>query len=339
MSELNSQLCKRCVLPEAKPHIYFDSEGVCNICHDFESQQKIEQESKLLESDFLKLLNKHKGKSKYDCLVMCSGGKDSTSALYYAKVRYKLNPLAFMFDNGFETEDAINNVKRATDKLGVDFLFFKTNYMKGIFSKILTTDSKVIPCHPCSLWYINLAYETAAQHQIPLIIAGWTKGQSTNQEVMTKCGCNINAPEFKEMSKATESFIKDYVSNDPRYKDFPISMAEVLKRAKSKHKAIVISPHWFLPFGPETYVEVIKKELDWTFPKLSYPGKSTNCLMNFISVHQSLKHYGYTHYHVEMSKLIRQSVITREEALKDLEYNLSLEELNKIAKRVDYEFK
>ncbi len=328
-------LCKKCVLPEAKPNIYFDAEGVCNLCLEFKDEKGKEQEVKLLESDLLKLLKKHKSGGKYDVLAMCSGGKDSTSALYYMKKRYNLNPLAFTFDNGFETADALRNVERAVDKLGVDFLFFKSSYMKSMFSKILETKSKAVICHPCSLWYMDLAYDIADKYQIPIIIAGWTKGQSTNQKIMNKCGCNAAAPEFKEMGKETKSFIETYVRNDPRYKDFPTSMEEVLQNAKSKkNKAIVISPHWFLPFDQETYVETIKQELGWEFPRLSYPGKSTNCALNFISVFNSMKNYGYTHYHVEMSKLIRLGVMTREEALSDLQFNIQKSQLDRIANKL-----
>jgi hypothetical protein len=332
-------MCRRCVMPEAKPHIFFNEAGVCNLCLEFEAEKSAIQENKLLESDLLKILNKHKGKAKYDCLAMCSGGKDSTSALYYMKTRYKMNPLAFMFDNGFETEDAIQNVERAIDKLGVDFLFFKSSYMKGMFSKILKTGAKVVPCHPCSLWYMDLAYDVADRYEIPIIIAGWTKGQSTSQKIMNKCGCNANAPEFKEMSAATKDFIDTYVRTDPKYKDFPVSMEEVLKRAQArKNKALVLSPHWFLPFDAEIYVETIKKELGWEFPRLSYPGRSTNCAMNFISVANSMKHYGYTHYHVEMSKLIRQGMLTRDEAVRDLSHHVAKEELNAIAGKLDYRY-
>lgn len=331
-------ICKSCVLPEAPPHITFDSEGVCNLCRDFERDQEKELGQKLLESDLLKILNKHKGKGKYDVLCMCSGGKDSTSALYYMVTRYKLNPLAFTFDNGFETPDAIANVQRAVDKLGVDFLFFKSNYMKDMFKKILETGSKAVLCHPCSLWYMDLAYETAARYEIPIIIAGWTKGQSTGQTVMNKCGCNASAPEFKEMGAATREFLDTYVRNDPRYKDFPASMEELLKKAQAKHKAMVLSPHWFLPFDQETYVATIKKELGWEYPRLSYPGRSTNCALNFVSVANSMKYYGYTHYHVEMSKMIRQGVLSREEALADLESHISKEELNAIAGRLGFQY-
>jgi hypothetical protein len=332
-------ICKNCVLPEALPYIYFNESGICNLCIEFEQEQKLDEGPKLLETDLLKILKKNKSKGKYDVLAMCSGGKDSTSALYYMKTRYNLNPLAFMFDNGFESQDAIKNVESAAEKLDVDFMFYRSNYMKKMFGKLLSTGSKAVMCHPCSLWYMDLAFEIADKHEIPIIIAGWTKGQSTNQNIMSKCGCNAMAPEFKMMSDATKEFIDTYVKNEPQYKNFPTSMEEVLKKAQSrKSKAMVISPHWFLPYGPDVYVPLIKKELDWKFPDLSYPGHSTNCNLNFISVYNSLKNYGYTHYHIEMSKLIRQGVISREEALKDLEFKIDIVELNKIASKLNYTY-
>lgn len=104
--------------------------------------------------------------------------------------------------------------------------------------------------------------------------------------------------------------------------------------SKKQHKCIVLSPHWFLNSDPEEYVELIKKELNWKNPKLSYPANSTNCSLNFLSVYFSLKYYGYTHYHVEMSKLVRQGLMSREKALEYLKPNFDKELLNKIAKRL-----
>ncbi|OFX34911.1 MAG: hypothetical protein A2X08_01955 [Bacteroidetes bacterium GWA2_32_17] len=324
-------------MPEHKPDIFFNESGVCNICVNYENMKKFDN-IKPLETDFLKIINKYKGKFKYDCLVMCSGGKDSTSSLYYMKKRYKLNPLAFTFDHGFETEEALDNIKNAVDILDVDFLFFKSTFMKDMFSKILSSESKAVICHPCSIWYMDLAFDIAARYDIPLIVAGWTKGQSTKQEVMSKCGCNIHAPEFKDMAQATKNFMEEELNNMPKYKDFPRSMEEVLKRANKKHKAIVVSPHWFLPFGAEIYIDIIKKELNWKAPKISYPKGSTNCLLNFISVFNSIKHFGYTHYHVEASKLIREGYLTREDALNQLKIDFDKNLLNSVAEKLNYRF-
>jgi len=329
-------ICKKCVLPEMKPDIRLNEDGVCNVCLEYEKAKPSIVKS--LETDFIKILNQHKGKCEYDCLVMCSGGKDSTASLYYMKRRYKLKPLAFTFDHGFETEDALDNIRNAVEILGVDFLFFKSDFMKDMFSKILKVQSKAVICHLCSIWYMDLTFKTAARFNIPIIIAGWTKGQSTKQTLMSRCGYSINQLEFVSMARATEEFLDKHVRTDPKYKNFPKSMEEVLARAQKIHKCLVLSPHWFLPYGSDVYVETIKNELKWKLPKLSYPANSTNCYLNFISVYNAIKYYGYTHYHVEMSKLIREGLLTREEALNNLEADFSKELLNSIAAKLGYQF-
>ncbi len=318
-------------MPEARPEIFLDADGVCNLCLEHAKRTAAAPEEKPLETDFTKILAQHRGKHEYDCLVMCSGGKDSTASLYYMKTRYKTKPLAFTFDHGFETEDALENIKRAVEKLGVDFMLFRSDFMHDMFAKILNTGSPAVICHLCSIWYMDLTFKMAARFDIPIIIAGWTKGQSLRQPAMTKCACNITAPEFSRMGAATKEFIDKHVRTDPKYKDFPASMEEVLARAQKRHKSLVLSPHWFLPYDAQEYVETIERELGWKYPALSYPKKSTNCYLNFISAHNSMRYYGYTHYHVEMSKLIRDGALTRAEALELLKMDFSKELLNKIA--------
>ncbi len=329
-------ICKKCVMPERKPHIYLNEDGICNLCV---AHQNTDVRSPL-ETDFLKILRKYKGKKKraYDCLVMCSGGKDSISSLYYMKKRYKLNPLAFTFDHGFEPADAMENVKSAVEILGVDFMFFKSSFMKEMFKKVLDTESKASICHLCSIWYMQLTYDIAARFDIPIIVAGWTKGQSNKEPVGTKCISNPKSPEFIEIGAETNEFLDKYVRTDPKYKDFPSTVEEVTKKAHKRHRSIVVSPHWFLPYDQNDYVDLIKKELNWKQPKESYPKGSTNCTLNFVSSYNSMKHFGFTHYHVEMSKLIREGVITREQALEDLKINYDVEYLNSIVEPLLYKF-
>jgi len=327
------KICKRCIMPENKPDILLNEDGICNLCVAHDTAKKFET-LKPLESDLIKILSKHQGKHRYDCMVMCSGGKDSTSALYYMKKRYKLNVLAFTFDHGFETDEALENIHNAVEILGVDFLFFKSAFMKDMFAKIIASNSKAVICHPCSIWYMDLAFDVAARYEIPIIVAGWTKGQSNKQEIMSKCGCNVHTAEFKAMAENTRQFLDNELKGMPQYKDFPRSMEEVLSNAKKRFNTIVVSPHWFLPFGPEEYMKVIKEELKWKMPDFSYPSGSTNCSLNFMSVYYSMKNYGYTHYHVEASKLIREGLLLREDALKQLELNFDKKILYDIANKL-----
>ncbi len=330
MSIEPARLCARCVLPHRPPDIILDGEGVCSVCR---AEETSAETAPLLETDFVRLLQKHRGKGRHDCLVMCSGGKDSTAALYYMKRRYKMNPLAFMFDHGFETQDAIDNVRRAVDKLGVDLLFWQTDELKDLFRRLIQGGSRAVVCHPCSIWYMRLTFDIAARFDIPLIIAGWTKGQSARPGVMSKCACNVDAPEYASMAVASQEFLRS-LKQDPGWRDFPSSMEEVVARASKKHHATVLSPHWFLEANADEYVEVIQRELGWRYPSSSYPGRSTNCEMNFVSAWRSLENFGYTHYHVEMSKLVRRGFMTRAEALELLEPSFGEEKVREVLARL-----
>ncbi len=320
------KICKRCVLPESKPDIQLNEEGVCNICIEYEKTKHSKQDIKFLETDFIKLLNQYKGKGKYDCLVMCSGGKDSTFSLYCMKRRYKMNPLAFTFDHGFENDEAIENIRNAVDILGVDWIYYKSDFMKDIFSLLVKTQAKAPICHVCAIWYIQLIYDFAARHKIPLIVAGWTKGQSMER--------GESGREYASMSRATTEFVVNYLHKDPKYRGFPRSMKEAMRTAQKKLKIRVTSPHWYLQWDTDRITQILQKELKWKVPGLSYPAGSTNCLMNFLSVYLAMRNYGYTHYHIEMSKLIRLGELSREEALNKLAINFDNEMIEAVLGKI-----
>ena len=315
------------MLPHAPPDIRLDDQGVCNICRTFEAEQAAStaEDRGLLETDLLKILDRVRGKRRYDCLCMLSGGKDSTAALYYVVRRYKLNPLVFTFNHGFVPDDHLAGARRTVQRLGVDWVYLHTSFMKEMFATIIQTGSRVVICPVCSLWYMLETYKMAARFDIPIIISGWTKGQTTGstRSVMSKCACDQNPAEFTAMAAATRQFMDQHVATHPRYRDFPRSMDEVLRIAKRsyKSKAMVLSPHWFVAGGPEDYVPVIRRELGWQPTERSYPRDSTNCELNFLSTQRAMEHYGYSVYTIEMSNMIRLGLVSRAEALRLLELN------------------
>ena len=74
METREPRICAKCVMPESLPEITFDAEGVCSLCRAGAAARRAPAP---LETDFTALLARHKGKKDYDCMVMCSGGKDS----------------------------------------------------------------------------------------------------------------------------------------------------------------------------------------------------------------------------------------------------------------------
>ncbi len=117
------QICNRCLCDTSISSIYFDSNGICNFClsHDrmASDYQNTETNKIKLQSIVEKIQTKAKSKN-YDCIVGVSGGTDSSFLLYYAKDVLKLRPLAVHFDNGWNSDQAVTNIKKITEKLQID---------------------------------------------------------------------------------------------------------------------------------------------------------------------------------------------------------------------------
>jgi N-acetyl sugar amidotransferase len=71
------EYCKKCIYPNTKPNLVFDKKGICNACKNFSKRKKINWKTR--EKEFLQLIKKQRkyNKSKWDCLIPVSGGKDS----------------------------------------------------------------------------------------------------------------------------------------------------------------------------------------------------------------------------------------------------------------------
>ena len=85
--------CRRCVMPETKPDILFDDEGVCSACRHFDARtdDRLGCPARRARRDPRALPLSATG-SNYDCIIPVSGGKDSTYQVA-ADARAGLNPL------------------------------------------------------------------------------------------------------------------------------------------------------------------------------------------------------------------------------------------------------
>lgn len=118
------QICNNCVMDTTDENICFDENGVCERCNEF--KERIEKEwnygrghEKELEALIQDIKDKGKGK-KYDCILGLSGGLDSSYMLHLAVKEWKLRPFVFHIDAGWNLPVAESNIKKETDKLGVE---------------------------------------------------------------------------------------------------------------------------------------------------------------------------------------------------------------------------
>src|SRR5437764_5819534 len=84
--------CKRCVMPDTKPDLFIDEEGICNACRSYEQRKEIDWG--LRKHELLKLVDHYRSKdgSQWDCIVPVSGGKDSTYQVV-RMLQLGMNPL------------------------------------------------------------------------------------------------------------------------------------------------------------------------------------------------------------------------------------------------------
>lgn len=316
--------CTRCVLTEDHADIHFDDQGVCNYCLEFEKDAPNRQPAVEREREFVEILQESRGKGKYDCLAMLSGGKDSTYALYLLKERYKLNVLGFTFDNGFESDSALDNVRRAVDALNVDYLYFKPTHVKLLFRFLLENQAPPFACILCKGAMNSTAWKMAKKFGIGLIVLGNTPGQESPKPL------HPDAYSFFRNSIALIARNKELGAYLPLYLNRDLFGSE--KMAKGGIR--LISPYYYIKKDTAQVLEILQKELNWQAPTMDYPRGATNCLMNLVNVYISRAKYGFSFYDTEMSALIRRGEMTRDQALHALDVDIDPAMVDSILARI-----
>lgn len=96
------KFCTKCVMPDTRPRLTYNEEGVCNACEWKEIKDtKIDWNAR--QKELKELCDKIRGKNKYDCIVPVSGGKDSSYVAHKMKYEYNLNILTVTITPPLET--------------------------------------------------------------------------------------------------------------------------------------------------------------------------------------------------------------------------------------------
>jgi amino acid adenylation domain-containing protein len=320
--------CTRCGLPSNYPTAKFDKDGVCNFCLSFENYRDNAEKYFKTPTDFQKLLNRSKAErqGEYDCLMLLSGGKDSTYALAQL-VGMGAKVLAYTLDNGYISESAKANINRVVNVLGVDHVYGKTAAMNEIFVDSLQKYSNV--CNGCFKTIYTLSTKVAFEKKIPFIVTGLSRGQ------------------FFETRLTEELFWKDDVEAIDK---------KILEARKSYHRVddavkrlldtsvfdddTIFVKVQFLDFYRyfdvdfEEMMNYLDKHLPWIRP--TDTGRSTNCLINQVGIYIHKKEQGYSNYAFPYSWDVRMGHKTREVSLDEINEEIDENEVTRILGEIGY---
>jgi len=162
--------CRHCVMPDTKPDLSFDEEGVCHACRSYENRKQIdwEQRGKELE-EILAKYRKTDG-SNWDCIVPVSGGKDSTFQVL-RMLQLGMNPLCVTSTTCDLSDIGRHNIENIK-KLGVDYIEMSPNKkIRAKLNRIGLTDVGDISW-PEHVGIFTIPVRAAVQFNVPLIIWG-----------------------------------------------------------------------------------------------------------------------------------------------------------------------
>ena len=119
--------CKRCSMPDTRPGIWFNDEGVCCACLHYDKRKEIDWDKRMEE--FKALCDKYRGMNGpngYDCAIAVSGGKDSHFQVYMLKEVMGMNPILFSVEDNFPmTEAGKHNLKNISEAFGCTIISIK----------------------------------------------------------------------------------------------------------------------------------------------------------------------------------------------------------------------
>jgi N-acetyl sugar amidotransferase len=175
MENSANKVCLKGLWNETVPGIFFNDEGVSNYARIQESLMRDYPKGEKGEKDWENLVNNIKGSGKgkqYDCLIGVSGGTDSCYLLHVAKEN-GLRPLAVNMDNGWNSDIAVQNIKKMTSALDIDLETYVIEYeeMKDILRTYMRASLPWID-GPTDQAIGATLYRTANREGIKYILTG-----------------------------------------------------------------------------------------------------------------------------------------------------------------------
>lgn len=171
------QICTRCIMDSTDPHLAIDGQGKCEYCSNFDSaiqpNWNTGGKGQSALADMAKAIRVAGQGRDFDCIIGLSGGLDSSYAAYIAKEKMGLRPLLFHVDAGWNTDQAVGNIEKLVDGLGLDLYTDVVNWeavkrMQVAFLRAGIPDQDLVQ----DAAFFSGLYKFARKYKIKHIITG-----------------------------------------------------------------------------------------------------------------------------------------------------------------------
>lgn len=329
LEEDTGSYCVRCGLSGAHPEAMLDDESVCNLCRVYEEEEERAQ-SYFCGSDELQAIvddAKAGATGKQDCMMLLSGGKDSTYALCQL-VELGLTPLVFSLDNGYISDGAKANIRRVVDDLGLELIEGSTPAMNAIFVDSLNRFSNV--CNGCFKAIYTLCMQTARERGIRHIFTGLSRGQIFETRV---------ADLFRQRIFDPATIDRTIIAARKAYHREHDAVYECMDTSHFDDDSIFeeiqfVDYYRYTDVSLDTVLEYLRENVSWVRP--ADTGRSTNCLINEAGIFVHKKERRYHNYALPYSWDVRLGHKDRDAARDELDDDINVDNVRRILGEIGY---
>ena len=318
--------CINCILPENYPGVDFDEKGCCFYCRDHKTPEFIQGNN---EDELMRVVDEYRGKGqKYDCIVAFSGGRDSSYTLWYTVKKLKLKVLACLMDNGMVPDHTLQNVKNAVKILNADLHIKKYDYLVKNLRHIIkswmakpTVGMISIICTGCAYGRRAGLPIVAKKFKVPMMVVGGGEPQLSFAERYLSLGKNpgrfsLIAGFALEVFKNPRYIIKPSCLNVMSL-EFAYRFLEryIIRFKNNQYPRIKVFPHKYIGWNEQEMLNVITSQLDWQKSEYSEGSWRSDCKLALFKNYLYDKTVGFNKHDDLFSGMIRNGLISREDAL------------------------
>lgn len=307
------QICTNCVMDTTDSAIVFDEKGVCDHCNNYYKNTLPDWDTgetgrKRLQKIVDDIKSRGAGKD-FDCIIGMSGGIDSSYLTYLAKEELGLRPLVFHVDAGWNSQQAVNNIEKIVDHLGLD-LYTEVIDWEEMRDLQLAFFKAGVP-HidtPQDHAFFATMYKFAEQHKVNYILTG--------ANYSTECVRNPVEWMYYQSDVVQLKDIHEKHGTIP-LRNFPLTNILKHKIYLPYIKGIrVVTPLNYMPYVKEEAMQLLVEKFGWQrYPQKHFESRFTK----FYEGYWLPKKFGYDVRRVQFSSLILTNQMTREEALEKLQ--------------------
>ena len=293
-------------------NITFDSRGWCDYCNNYYNNILPNWHTDARgEAEIMRQVEqvRREGKGKdHDCILGISGGVDSSYLALLAKEKFGLRPLVFHVDAGWNSQQAVNNIEKVVDGLGldlhtevIDWLEMKDLQLAFFKSGVPHLDTPQDHCFFAAL------YNFGAKHGFKYILNG---GNYSTECVREPLEWHYHASDLRQLRDIHSKFGTRPLKTYPQ--------ADILKY-KIYYRYVkglqVLRPLNYVPYFKEECMQLLVDRLGWQrYAHKHYESRFTR----FYEGYWLPTRFGFDKRRAHFSSLVLTKQMTREEAIEKI---------------------